>query len=302
MPVVIASVPSSLPGLVLGCAVLLALVGLLLGLEVDVLEGPLPWQTGRPRRVHVDAPVQHEPQQYGGAGGHHLLDHDVEVERRADEHAVPEQRQRRHQAKEHPHLWRVRQVAPAQVQELVQRELRQDGGALCPLLRSRVGVEPQVLLVPYHLPDSLPTQVGLALLYQEEAVPDQQEAVPGYVESFPAEASRQALCLVQELCPHSADSEALLHQQEGGGGSVPDAGGQHQAGHLVLDDDGVAAAVGVAGDEDEEAADEERPAPAQLDEVGVEEVVGSGKVAGGLRGEVADHAQHKDPHHVGPDL
>ena len=122
-----------------------------------------------------------------------------------------------------------------------------------------------MFLSPDVVLDSLPAEVGLALLLHHQVAEDEKEAVAGQVKSSPEMSVRHTglLPVVSSDLTHPSLS---FHQLEEGRDGVPDDGGDGEPGQVVLDDANPATAVGVAGDVDEAGEEEAGPEPGTLRE------------------------------------
>ena len=122
------------------------------------LERPGTRKAGR-EILPIEELVEREPGENGETACHHLLDHHVEVEHRAEEHEVPKRYNCREEAKDGPHVRGVLRVERAKMDELVVLQLSQRSFFLL-----IVRIHPAVLLVPQEVLYFLPSQIGLSFL------------------------------------------------------------------------------------------------------------------------------------------
>ena len=107
----------------------------------------------------VEEFVEREPGENGETACHHLLDHHVEVEHRAEEHEVPKRYNCREEAEDSPDVRGVLRVERAKMDELVVLQLSQRSFFLL-----IVRIHPAVLLVSQEVLYFLPSQIGLSFL------------------------------------------------------------------------------------------------------------------------------------------
>ena len=109
--------------------------------------------------MSVEELVESEPGENGKAACHHLLDHHVEVENRAEQHKVPEGDDGGKKAEDGSHPWSVLWIELAQMNKLFVLQLSQRS---LPLLV--VWIHPAVLLVPQEVLYLFPPKVSLSFL------------------------------------------------------------------------------------------------------------------------------------------
>ena len=107
----------------------------------------------------IEELVEGEPGENGETACHHLLNHHVEVEHRAEEHEVPKRYKCSKEAEDGADVRGVFRVERAKVDELVVLQLSQRSFFLL-----IVRINPPVLLVPQKVLYFLPSQIGLSFL------------------------------------------------------------------------------------------------------------------------------------------
>lgn len=181
-------------------------------------------------------------------------------------------------------------------------------------IRARVlGCAAIVSLVADVLLDGLPADDGTRLFDQHQAGVDQDEGVSGYIKALPQMTSLQTarfgritwkrtrdsyyqiyytMLYIPTLC--GAASVGVLHDIKQLGPEEPEEGGYDDAREMVSQHPFVVATRNRIGREHQEGHHEEqRPAPADLHEVLVEQVVRSGEVRLGEGHKVPDYGDHK---------
>lgn len=234
-------------------------------------------------RTHrrVPQPVHDEPESDGDERSDHFLHHGVEVEGRAHQHEVPQQPEQRHRDERELDVQSQAAVADPQLPELF----------LGQVLERALVVE---FVLAYHLADPFPPPHGARLLHDDEAAEDEEERVARDVEPVPPVAGAYARQLVDVPGRvHGAHAGRRLYEAEHRGRREPEDGADGQPRQVPPHQRPVAAAVHVAREEDKRADENQRPPPAELDEVDVENVGLLREVVPGEREEVAHEAADK---------
>ena len=141
----------------------------------------------------------------------------------------------------------------------------------------QIGGHPFVLLVPQHVLDPLPTQVGLALLQDEQVGKGEQESVTGNVEALPPETAFETRFFTQKFTG-VAKAGVIFDAQEQTCGKVPDASSDDQAYSLSPELLLLSASRCKTCHSQERAHHHQGPTPGPLDEKHVKEIVSLSKI------------------------
>lgn len=233
----------------------------------------------------VPPSIRDVPRNDRGHAAEEFLDHDVIVEHRRHQHNVPQQLLQRHRHEEAAQIRRERPMRLLQELEISVGEITQRAAARLGRRGSRV------LLAHYQILDTLPSYQGGAFLREDQTGVDQDERVAGYVETAPESTRLQAPRLrVHDLNVAGVQTPAVsgLDVVEQLRPCEPGDGGDDDTGQVSQQDRPTTAAQRVRRQGDPGYDHREQPAPAPLDEVLIQGIVGPGEVSTWHRDEVRD--------------